>query len=136
MNFNLTLCIIISAAPEEFCLKKKNLKKKKNHEIEIKNSAVATAVTGKAQAPGDFSLLSLRYYILFYDWSFVYWNYLPLKKEIKLKKKFEDSVHRSQLTDFKRLESCWADRNTCSFQQILSFQYNHFYKAQETGCML
>lgn len=42
---------------------------------------MATAVTGKAQAPGDFSLLSLRYYILFYDWSFFYWNYLPFKKK-------------------------------------------------------
>lgn len=72
---------------------------------------MATAATGRAQVPGDFSLLSLWYYIFFYDWSYVYWNYLPFKK-MKLKKKFEDSVHWSQLIDFKRLVSCCADRNT------------------------
>lgn len=56
--------------------------------------------------------------------------------KIKLKKKFEDHVNWSQLTDFKKLVSCCADWNTCSFQQTFSFQYNHLHNVQEIGWIL
>lgn len=80
---------IVSTLPDEIIkihssafvnndLKKKF--KKKNHTIEIKNSTGPTAVTGKVQTLGDFSLLLQQYYI-FCDRSYVYWNYIPFKNQ-------------------------------------------------------